>query len=55
MEWKEILKAIDPKAARIKELEEQVESLTKQLNKLKESQNGTDTRKKGKRRSNKTT
>jgi prefoldin subunit 5 len=55
MEWKEILKAIDPKAARIKELEEQVESLTKQLNKLKESQNGADTREKSKRRSNKTT
>jgi len=53
MDSKEILKAIDPKGARIKELEEQVAGLTKQLNKFKESQSGADTREKSKRRSNK--
>jgi peptidoglycan hydrolase CwlO-like protein len=55
MDSKEILKAIDPKAAKIKELEEQVTKLTAEINELKGKINGPNTREKSKRRSNEDT
>ena len=58
MDSKDILKAIDPKGARIKELEEEITKLNDEIRTLKmakESTNGTDTREKSKRSSNKST